>query len=162
MNPTDPKLDVGENRQAWTPVLELATREVFALMLASSLATAPRPVGDDGLDVTAVVGLAGRVSGAMSLRCARESAELMAARMLCVSAVEAGPQVQDAVGEICNMIAGNFKNKIIGMGDGCLLSVPTVITGANYNLYSVTCPVKIEIHLLFEKKPLVVSITVHS
>ena len=26
------------------------------------------------------------------------------------------------------MVAGNFKNKIAGMGNGCKLSVPTVIT----------------------------------
>jgi len=157
-----PKLDAGGNWHSWTPVLELATREVFALMLQSSLATAPQPCVEHSVDITAIVGLAGCVSGAISLRCTMASAALMAGKMLGVNPAEAGPEVQDAVGEVCNMIAGNFKNKITGMGDGCLLSVPTVITGTDYNLQSLTCSTGVEIHLLFEKLPLIVSIRVHS
>jgi len=162
MNAIDPKLGAGGNCQSWTPLLELATREVFALMLQSSLEAAPQPLGENGFDITAIVGLAGCASGAVSLRCTLASAALMAGKMLGVSPAEAGLKVQDAVGEVCNMIAGNFKNKIAGMGDGCLLSVPTVITGADYNLHSLTCSASVEIQLLFEKLPLIISITVHS
>ena len=42
----------------------------------------------------------------------------------------------DALGEICNMVAGNFKNKVSGLGNGCMLSVPTVITGRDYHCHS--------------------------
>jgi CheY-specific phosphatase CheX len=75
---------------------------------------------------------------------------------------EAKPEMWDAVGEVCNMIAGNFKNKIPGMGDGCMLSVPTVITGTDYSLHALADSGKIEVHLLFEELPLIVSIEVHS
>lgn len=162
MNAFYPKLDAGEDCQSWVPVLELATREVFALMLQSSLADASQLFDENELAITAIVGLAGCVSGAVSLRCSPASAALMAAKMLGVSSVEAAPEVQDAVGEVCNMIAGNFKNKIAGMGDGCLLSVPTVITGTDYNLHSLACFPRIEIHLYFADLPLIVSLTVHS
>jgi hypothetical protein len=41
-------------------------------------------------------------------------------------------QVCDAIGEICHMVAGNFKNKLIGLVNSCMLSVPAVVTGRSY------------------------------
>jgi len=35
---------------------------------------------------------------------------------------------------------GNFKNKIDGLSDGCMLSLPTVITGSDYTLHSQQIP----------------------
>jgi chemotaxis protein CheX len=84
----------------------------------------------------------------------------MASRMLGVETAQAGPEMWDAIGEICNMVAGNFKNKIAGLGDGCMLSVPTVITGTEYSLHSM---VSDEIHttFLFEGEPVMLSLSVH-
>ncbi len=58
----------------------------------------------------------------------------MATKMLGSDPAGAKAQMEDAIGEVCNMVAGNFKNKISGAGNNCKLSVPTVITGSNYNL----------------------------
>ena len=41
----------------------------------------------------------------------------------------------DALGEICNIIAGYFKAKA-GLGDACKLSVPTIIVGQDYKFHS--------------------------
>ena len=41
-------------------------------------------------------------------------------------------QMRDAIGEVANMIAGSFKNKLTGLAHGCMLSSPTVITGSDY------------------------------
>ena len=60
-------------------------------------------------------------------------------------------ELADAMGEICNMVAGNFKNKISGLSDGCMLSVPTVITGSDYNLHSPADSETLELKLLFER-----------
>ena len=54
----------------------------------------------------------------------------MASKMLEVEEDKTGSELADAMGEICNMVAGNFKNKIAGLSAGCMLSVPTVITGS--------------------------------
>jgi len=162
MNAIHPKLAAGETCESWIPLLELAAREVFARMLGGNLAVASEPVVAEGLDVTAVVGLAGQVSGTLVLRCTSESAAGMAARMLGIDSRQAGPEVQDAVGEVCNMIAGNFKNKIPGMGDGCMLSVPTVITGRDYSLHAIADSTKLEVRLLFEELPLIISIEIHN
>ncbi len=62
----------------------------------------------------------------------------MAFKMLGAETDKNSQEVRDAFGEICNMVAGNFKNKISGLGEGCMLSVPTVVTGNDYSLHSLT------------------------
>jgi len=162
MNSIDPNPTASQNRQSWIPLLELAAGEVFERMLGSQLTSAPDSFAEDALDVTSMVGLAGQICGVLTVRCSADSAVLMASKMLGVEVSQAGQELWDAVGEVCNMIAGNFKNKIAGMGNGCMLSVPTVITGADYSMHALADSAKIETHLLFEGLPLIVSIEVHS
>ncbi len=147
--------------EAWTPLLELAAREVFELMLGCQLAV-PTTVEEASLDVTSMVGLAGKLCGVLSLRCDGKSAALMASKMLGVEPEKVGPEISDALGEVSNMIASNFKNKISGLSDGCMLSVPTVITGTNYSLYSQADSPGLEVRLLFEDMPIVVSLQIRS
>jgi chemotaxis protein CheX len=161
MNPSNAALNSAAGRECWLPTLQLAMQEVFELMLACPLEVPSEPPPEDGLDITSMVGLAGQLCGILSVRCSSKSAGRMASRMLGIDAEKAGPEMWDAVGEICNMVAGNFKNKISGLGDGCMLSVPTVITGTEYNLHSM---VNDEMHttLLFEGEPVVLTLEVHN
>jgi chemotaxis protein CheX len=160
MNSSNAPVESNVGRDAWLPVLQLAAEEVFELMLACPLQVPAEPPAEETLDITAMVGLAGQLCGILSFRCSTKSAGRMASRMLGIDAEKVGPEMWDAVGEICNMVAGNFKNKISGLGDGCMLSVPTVITGAEYTLHAV---VNEEMHtvLLFEGDPVVISLEVH-
>jgi len=159
MRPTSESPAASQRHQTWTPLLEVAAREVFELMLGCQL-TEWSAEQDVALDITAMVGLAGQVCGLLSLRCDQKSAVLMASKMLGLEPDKVGPEMADAIGEVCNMIAGNFKNKIAGMGDGCMLSVPTVITGTDYNLYSQTDSPGVEVRLQFESKPIVISLQI--
>lgn len=151
-----------KNHKAWIPVLEVAAQEVFERMLGSQLISPPDSIVDDVLDITSMVGLAGQICGVIALRCTADTALLMASKMLGVDTAQAGPEMWDAVGEVCNMIAGNFKNKIAGTSSVCMISVPTVITGLNYRLHAPTDSGKIETHFLFEGQPMIVSMEVHS
>ncbi|MGA3089726.1 MAG: chemotaxis protein CheX [Terriglobales bacterium] len=149
------------SHQNWLPLLEVATREVFELMLGSHLAvstTAEEPSSE----VTSMVGLAGQLCGVLSLRCDGKAASLMTSKMLGVPAENAGPEMSDALGEICNMVAGNFKNKITGLGDGCMLSPPTVICGNDYSLYSQTDEPNLQVRLLFENMPILISLQIQN
>lgn len=159
MNPLKTPSSSGA-RECWVSTLELAMREVFELMLGGALEPCPEESPEDNLDITAMVGLAGQLCGVMSLRCSAKSAARMASRMLGIDPEKAGPEMWDAVGEICNMVAGNFKNKISGLGDGCMLSVPTVITGGNYNVHSMVTQ-NVQTSLLFEGEPVIVSLEIH-
>jgi chemotaxis protein CheX len=150
MNPPNTGAAVQEVAETWIPLLELASREVFDLMLGSKLADAPRPLSEAGLDVTTMVGLAGKMCGLVTVQCALASAMLMASKMLGTECTKPGIETWDAMGEVCNMVAGNFKIKIPGMGDGCLLSVPTVIKGGNYRFHPLAHSVRVQTGFLFE------------
>ena len=160
MSTSQPVRSAGAGRECWLPTLQLSAQEVFDLMLGSTLEVPPQAPSGEGLEITSMVGLAGQLCGVMSLRCSAKSAARMASCMLGIDADGASQEVWDAVGEVCNMVAGNFKNKIDGMGDGCMLSVPTVIAGADYSLYSMAADA-IHTILLFEGEPLVLSLELH-
>lgn len=162
MNTTKENAVENDRLKSWPPLLEISAQEVFGLMLGGDVASVTEPVCSQGLDVTSMVGLAGSMCGILTLRCSAKSAALVASKMLGVDATTANPQMLDAIGEVCNMVAGNFKNKIAGMGDGCKLSVPTVITGEDYSLYSLGDDCKIEINMLFEGLPFVLSLKLNS
>jgi chemotaxis protein CheX len=161
MNTTTELLAPNSSHQAWLPLLEVAAQEVFELMLNCRL-TMPQAPMEGVRDITSMVGFAGKLCGVFSIQCSYKSAELMASKMLGVEPDKVGAEVCDAFGEVCNMVAGNFKNKISGLGTGCMLSVPTVITGTDYRLHSVTGPGPLEVALLFENLPMVISLQIHS
>ncbi len=158
---TNVSLNSATGRECWLPTLQLAMQEVFELMLAYSLEIPSQAPPEKDLEITSMVGLAGQLCGILTLRCTARSAAGMASRMLGVDVESAGSQMWDAVGEICNMVAGNFKNKISGLGDGCMLSVPTVVTGGDYNIHSIVNE-NIQTVFLFEGEPVVLSLEIHS
>ena len=154
-------LAADSSRENWIPLLDTAAREVFELMLGCQLTISPK-VDESNLGFTAMVGLAGQLCGVLSVRCDAKGASLMASKMLGVALDKVGQDVPDALGEVCNMIAGNFKNKIAGLAEGCMLSPPTVITGSDYSLHSMANSPAVEIKMLFEDMPLIISLQIHS
>jgi chemotaxis protein CheX len=162
MNSVNQMAAANENiPENWLPLLQLAVKEVFEIMLGSKL----EPHSDSGAapkDFTAMVGLAGQLCGVMTMRCSAQSAALIASKMLGIDPKEANAEMWDAIGEVANMIAGNFKNKLTGMGDRCMLSVPTVITGADYSFHSLADSTPLEVTMAFEGEPIVVNLEIHS
>src|SRR5882724_8147376 len=145
--------------EEWVPLLETATREVFELMMGSQLTVPDRiaTADEDKPNTTAMVGLAGQLCGVLSVRCDRKAAALITSKMLGVDLDKVGPEISDALGEVSNMVAGNFKNKITGLAEGCMLSPPTVITGTDYSLQSMTDSPALQIRLLFEGMPVAIA-----
>jgi len=117
----------------WVDVVHESLHEVCDMMLGmkvtkvDTLEVVP--------DVTAIVGLAGSLCGLFSIRCSRATAAKLAGKMLGTEVGEEDPEVLDALGEVCNMVAGSFKSKIPGAAELCLLSVPTTIDGADYRVH---------------------------
>lgn len=161
MKSLDEVLSAGGSHEAWIPMLEVATREVFELMLGCQL-TLPANPEEAPTEVTAMVGLAGQLCGVLGVRCGTKAANLMTSKMLGVPLDKVGPEMSDALGEVCNMVAGNFKNKIAGLAEGCMLSPPTVITGSDYNLQTLADSPALEIRPLFEGLPVVISLQIHT
>jgi chemotaxis protein CheX len=128
-------IETSAELQRWGELLESATHEVFGMMLGCEVKSVTPP-DKAAADVTAIVGLAGQLCGALTVRCSLGAAQVTAATMLGMSPEEVSEQQWDAVGEICNMVAGNFKSKLNGLGDRCMLSVPTLVNGTDYTVRS--------------------------
>ena len=63
-------------------VLELATREVFELMVQTRLELRNDESAQEDLDITAMIGMAGSLCGLISIRCKLTTAKMIAAKML--------------------------------------------------------------------------------
>jgi len=118
------------------------------MMVGSTVVRADRATPPAGANVTGTVGIAGALRASFTLRCAKGTATRIASQMLGVPAEEASTQDCDAVGEICNMVAGHFKAKI-GLEAECMLSVPLVILGSDYHLHSVNEGERLEVPVLY-------------
>jgi chemotaxis protein CheX len=148
---------------SWALLLQVGAKEVFQIMLQAELGALPNV---DELtvsgDVTAMVGLAGALCGVMSIRCDERTAEKIAGRMLGTVGVVDPKDVPDAIAEVCNMIAGNFKSKIAQLAENCMLSVPTVIRGNDYEMVTVSNGEQIAVGLAFDAAPVWFCLAVHS
>jgi CheY-specific phosphatase CheX len=80
---------------------------------------------------------------------------------LSVPVSEADASMRDAMAEIVNMVAGNFKSKLSG-SNHCMISIPTVITGADYQLRSLDVGEIVRLVVAFEQYPIQVSMELHS
>jgi chemotaxis protein CheX len=149
------------HEENWLPILELAIQEVFEIMLGSRVNTVATSEHQANAEFTAMVGLAGALCGIMTVCCDANTARQIATRML-GDAVGSEDQAADALGEICNMITGNFKNKLAGADEQCMLSVPSVISGGKYTLRSLADGNSIETALLFEGATVFVRLQLHS
>ncbi len=119
--------------------LDAGVEEVFGMMLGVNcrrIADAPAAEmeTEQGI-VTAVIGLGGVLSGACVLRCSARAAMRMVGRMAGMVFAEVDEMVEDGIGEICNMVAGAWRNKVPELAASCGLSVPAVVSGSGYNLH---------------------------
>lgn len=121
----------------WPALMESATHEVFDLMVGSSLARRPLNGRPPLAEFTVTIGLSGELRGLVALHCSADSACTLASKMLQAETHEFNEQSLDAIGEICNMVAGNLKAKLPGIGDHCSISTPTIISGASYKVHAV-------------------------
>lgn len=147
-----------ETQNNWREELAQASREVFDVMVGTSLTVPAEPLPPLVPDFAAMVGIAGSLCGLVSVRTTTECARRIAAKMLGDDDVGAAEAAQDAFGEVCNMIAGSFKGRISGLADACALSVPTVIFGRDFKLFSLARGEHHEVTFEFEGKLLSVSL----
>lgn len=116
--------------------VQAATSEVFTTMLGMEVK--PKdvttdtgcPAVNDG--VMAVVGIAGPWMGNGIISCNAAFACKLCELFLMTEAPAVNEEVLDAVGELANMVIGNFKTAAEAAVGPLGLSVPTVIYGRNF------------------------------
>jgi chemotaxis protein CheX len=109
--------------------------------------------------VSAILGFGGRITGSCTLCAEPAAVAALTLHLLSPAMAEATPAhlpftpdsaaqwgpymtpeqldatLLDSFGEICNMIAGGWKNRIPGLDSGCALSAPTIVCGSSYVLH---------------------------
>ena len=145
----------------WKSILECAAVEVFEMMAGVHPEIDSTVAGEPSGEQTAMVGLAGALCGMATIRCSRGMADRFASLMLGGDAGGNPSAARDALGELCNMVAGNFKGKVSGLADHCMLSVPTVITGEDYSMTPLEPSDGVTLALKLDGETIWVSLVIH-
>jgi len=140
--------------------LDASVEEVFEMMMGVKCrrAVAELPEECHTESVTAVVGFGGLLSGACVFKLASETALAVAAKLTGIEFSEVDDTVKDAIGEICNMLAGSWKGKVPELSANCGLSVPAVITGRDYNLHVQAPEFRLQHGYIFDEHTFAVTI----
>ncbi|MDX1984826.1 MAG: chemotaxis protein CheX [Bryobacteraceae bacterium] len=105
---------------------------VFATMLGSPPIAVDQEWTPEPGRITAVVYFAGEWKGAVLIECGEDLARHWTACLMSIEEPkEYGDDVEDAMGEIANMVGGNLKS-VLPSGVG--LSMPSVVRGRNYSI----------------------------
>lgn len=144
----------------WLERIESATQEVFESVLGARMGQSSPTAGSATADITAMISLAGNPSGVFKIGCSSASAAHLAMRMLGSSSPESEENAKDALGEVCNMIAGSIKSRLSCSEDLCKISVPTIITGHHYQVHTLMNSERYELQLAYEGEPVSISMEI--
>lgn len=114
-----------------------AVHKTFMTMLGTELlkrVTTDLPF--DGQHLCCEIGFSGRAIGTASLRICPPEARQIAARIvgIPVDALDDDTMVDDVIGELSNMVVGNFKSNLCDAGLKCKLSPPSILHTDDFTL----------------------------
>jgi chemotaxis protein CheX len=119
-------------------IVELTSKavpEVFQVMLSMDLNTVDPAVTplDPAGEIVGSVGFTGEATGIVCLYASLNFAKTIASRMLGIeiAQVEGDEMVNDAFGELSNMVVGHVKSRLCDAGLPCTLTIPSIVRGEN-------------------------------
>jgi len=115
--------------------LDASVTEVFGMMLGADCRSTNEIPMDEPETITAVVGFGGLLSGACVFGSGGSAALTIASKLTGMELLETDDTVKDAIGEVCNMLAGAWKSRVPDLSASCGLSIPAVITGRDYFIH---------------------------
>lgn len=106
-----------------------ATKTVFSTMVGPGLELGTDPGGTHEYEISGVVGISGDYAGTIILGFPAATALQVAKSFAGIE--KDGDDLNDAVGELANMVAGSGKAKL---GDNLAISLPNVIRGKRHSI----------------------------
>ena len=119
-------------------LLKTAVGEVFRTML--NFDTRSIPFEADAMSseahIAGSVGFIGAMTGVVYIYSTAGFARTMTGRMLGMQEreIEGDEMVNDAVGELANMIVGSLKSNLVERGLACVLTIPSIVRGSNFSI----------------------------
>lgn len=123
-------------------MLKAAVSEVFSKMLKTEVRAVP--VDSEAMSaeahIASAVGFIGDMTGVVYIYASSTYANQMTAAMLEMpdSDVQGDEMVNDAMGELANMIVGNLKAALVEKGMSCVLTIPSIVRGSNISIEAVS------------------------
>jgi len=119
-----------------------AVTEVFSTMLRMDMVPAPLAsgFGDEEPHVAGAVGFVGRLSGMVYVFTTLSFARRITATFLGLqeSEIDGDEMINDAMGEMANMLVGHMKSRISDRGMPCVLTIPSVVRGSHFSVEATT------------------------
>ena len=116
-----------------------STIEIFTSMVMMDISVAGdlmQKIGPLKQSITGMVGLAGTHKGVMAVHFPNQIAQDVTSSFLGMEVNDINEDVQDAIGEIANMLGGNLKTILSDRGRDIQLSLPSTISGDQYSFSS--------------------------
>jgi chemotaxis protein CheX len=109
--------------------------EIFTGMVMMEIEQEGEPLHELGVmknSITGMVGMAGTHKGMLAVHFPNELALAITTSFLGMEVEDINEDVQDAIGEIANMLGGNVKTILTDNGYDIQLSLPSTISGEEY------------------------------
>ena len=82
------------------------------------------------------VGFIGKVTGVVYIYATADFARDITCTIAGLSdaEIESDEMVNDAMGEVANMVVGNLKAALVDRGMACVLTIPSIVRGSNFSI----------------------------
>lgn len=120
-------------------LVSTAVRAVFGTMLNLPVVQEPNKseVSHGEPHVAGSVGFIGTVSGVVYVYSTVSFARQVTRRILGLKEEAANPReemVNDAIGELTNMVVGHIKSRLTDRGMKCVLTIPSIVRGNEFSI----------------------------
>lgn len=113
-----------------------SAKEIFSSMMMMEIAVNGQQTTKSMAlkeSISGVIGLAGTHKGVLAIHIPNKVAMAITSAFLGMDVDEMNEDVEDAVGELANMLGGNVKSILSENGRDISLSLPSTITGQDYD-----------------------------
>lgn len=113
-----------------------STQEIFSSMVMMEVSVSTEAVTESSVhsdSITGLIGLAGTYKGVLAIHMPNQVALAVTSSFLGMDVEEINADVEDAVGELANMLGGNVKTILSETGRDISLSLPSTIAGQEYS-----------------------------
>lgn len=113
-----------------------SAKEIFSSMLMMEISLSKEPESGSisfNDSISGIIGLAGKYKGVLAIHLPNQVAMAITGSFLGMEVTEIDEDVEDAVGELANMLGGNLKTILSDKGRDIDLSLPSTISGRDYD-----------------------------
>jgi chemotaxis protein CheX len=127
-------------------LLKAAVVEVFGTMIGLQVQPeAPNtPIISEGSTIAGAVGFIGKLTGVVYIYSPVPFALRLTEKIVGVepNEIDGDEMVNDSMGELANMIVGHLKSRLSDRGHSCVMTIPSIVRGTNFQIEPVSSTVR--------------------